>query len=691
MMEFRNILLFILVLGGLGSLLTVNRHLFYTGLHVESKESLSANVIVWVIASILLLLLFLRYSVKMQGMQNILLSSPAFASSLWVVLYTLAASLFYLVFSHPSFYWNLTWGVIGVAVFVHAMFQNPFPKSSSSSSSSSAESQKYAWQQSNASKCKWSTLLICSVFLILLGLSRFPDAISHALLPWIIVFLFPILLYFLSIQFLTPSSSSSSASNSASSSAFSINQVLPILLFFATAFGLWLLRDRWIESFPKEIGVLTLLAVFLVFATYCYFTFAIPGSQSQSHARFSTQIFPILMVGITLIGLFLLRDHWIHQSPKTIGILVLLFLFVLFAVYCYFTQQTPPQQQQQSQPSTTSFHTFHRAWVAFLGITSSIGFIGWLATFISSSHGTAKWIYTSIVILISLVFLVQLVVASVTTAASKSSKSTQLAIRLLQETILYVPCVIQSTGQSLFAKTGTTPLAVWVWFGVSVAAWVLLWRYQRGIHVRGRSQWISQPLPLEKESVLDATYDDLMGTTTKEGEQVDKQYRFGLSAWIFTDTVLPNLKPSVQQWANVFHWGSRIRVEYQASSHTLRVVMPPSPFSPKDGKDGKDEPKSSLVLYEFQGWKSQRWNYLVLQFEGGTLDIFLNGELLHSVDHAIPYQQKDGFVAGEERGIQGEIANVAFFRQPLTLAQIVYEYELLRTQTPPVFDWIRRV
>ena len=65
----------------------------------------------------------------------------------------------------------------------------------------------------------------------------------------------------------------------------------------------------------------------------------------------------------------------------------------------------------------------------------------------------------------------------------------------------------------------------------------------------------------------------------------------------------------------------------------------------------------------------QRWNKIVLNYDHGTLDIFINGELVHSQQNT-QLLSLATISAGSQNGINGGIKDVRWFDKPLTKNQI---------------------
>jgi hypothetical protein len=77
---------------------------------------------------------------------------------------------------------------------------------------------------------------------------------------------------------------------------------------------------------------------------------------------------------------------------------------------------------------------------------------------------------------------------------------------------------------------------------------------------------------------------------------------------------------------------------------------------------------------------------MIINYNGGTLDIFLNGELVKSLPGIVPYYKLDNLTIGETNGVNGGICNVVYFNKTLTSTNIYYLYNMVKNFSPPIVE-----
>jgi len=163
-----------------------------------------------------------------------------------------------------------------------------------------------------------------------------------------------------------------------------------------------------------------------------------------------------------------------------------------------------------------------------------------------------------------------------------------------------------------------------------------------------------------------------IGSYENLGGDIDiYNYNYALAAWFFIHEQPPDARVANNQFTSILNYGNKPNILYNVHSHTLQIKM----------NSGIDK---EIVLFETTKFPLQRWNNVVINYHGGTLDVFINNELVSSTNNVVPYMSYDKITIGEDDGVSGGCCNVTYFSSPLTLRNIGLNYDVLKNKNPPI-------
>jgi hypothetical protein len=148
-------------------------------------------------------------------------------------------------------------------------------------------------------------------------------------------------------------------------------------------------------------------------------------------------------------------------------------------------------------------------------------------------------------------------------------------------------------------------------------------------------------------------------------------YNYAISAWVFMHEQAPNLRASSNKFTTILDYASKPKIQFKPSENKLRVIM-------------SNSIDKEHVVFETTKFPLQRWNNIIVNYNGGTLDIFINGKLKSTTNNIVPIMEYDGVSVGSENGLSGGICNVVYFPIPLSINKINEFYKSLRYKNPPV-------
>lgn len=148
-------------------------------------------------------------------------------------------------------------------------------------------------------------------------------------------------------------------------------------------------------------------------------------------------------------------------------------------------------------------------------------------------------------------------------------------------------------------------------------------------------------------------------------------YNYAISAWVFIHNQPPSRSKAQTEFTSILNYANKPNILFNGEKNTLRITM----------DDSLDRQK---VIYETSDFSLQKWNNIVVNYNGGTLDIFINGKLVSSTSSIVPFMTYDAITVGSDDGVSGGICNVTYFPAPLSLTKIKVFYKSLKNKNPPI-------
>jgi hypothetical protein len=325
--------------------------------------------------------------------------------------------------------------------------------------------------------------------------------------------------------------------------------------------------------------------------------------------------------------------------------------------------------------------------LVIFGVILSGLLIGWIVYYsqhLTGQSSIVSFVLNLLLVLVILILIYKTFIVKFPVGNSRKSGFFNLLFNLL----LYIPCLFSdlfSAFVSIFTGQNYSDLASSVL--LIIIAILLLIAYfelpsiESKIALQGGKLLINKPVNLNNLSPL-ANYQDLNGNT-------DAKYEYGISAWVFIDAMPPNTNTSYNAYTSILNYGNKPNISYNPSENKLRVTMEQisrtvTPNTSSGTKRDYTDTTTQEVIYEQEGILLQKWNNIIVNYTGGTLDVFLNDELMKSVNGIVPYMKLDSLTTGAENGLMGGICNVVYFNTPITASQMYYLYNIVKNKTPPI-------
>ena len=153
--------------------------------------------------------------------------------------------------------------------------------------------------------------------------------------------------------------------------------------------------------------------------------------------------------------------------------------------------------------------------------------------------------------------------------------------------------------------------------------------------------------------------------------QIEYNYNYTISGWFFIRAQPPNFGDAYAKYTPILDYGGKPTILYNGKYNKLKITM----------NNGKNKKPITHVIDDFP---LQTWTNIVVTYNGGTLDIFINSKLVASIPNVVPYMNHDPLSVGSDNGIGGGVCNVVYFPNVISLERIKINYKALKNSNPPV-------
>ena len=440
----------------------------------------------------------------------------------------------------------------------------------------------------------------------------------------------------------------------------------------------------------KYFGHSLLLTIILsVFAfLYLMILLTLPSSKSSlNEANFLKNFSGISKYGSIAFLLFIITIAIIASSKSDVlfdgGRMFLLFFICILWGSLLLANMFP--EAFDSSLAFDKLNIFKRSLLTLFGIIIACLFIYWFVYNIHHLSGTSSIVSFGLNLLLMITIL-GLIYKTIYVKLPVGNTKKNAFFDLIISLIFYIPCFFSS----IFDSVGN--FAVGEKYGsdmgslmMLVLAIVLLVGYYfapslfNKVNLQGGKQLINQPVYTDTLYSL-GTYQELNGSDVFD-------YQYAISFWVFLDGAGPNTSAAYSKFTSLLNFGSKPNVLYNGKTNTLLITMQQKDF--KENNQNKlidfDE-NGNRILYKNENMLLQKWNNIIINYSGGVLDIFLNGELVKSDIGVVPYYTLDNLTIGEEDGIKGGMCNVVYFNRALNASNIYYLYNMVKNKNLPVLN-----
>jgi hypothetical protein len=449
----------------------------------------------------------------------------------------------------------------------------------------------------------------------------------------------------------------------------------------------------------KYFGYSSLLTIIIAVFAFLYLIIVLtlpdkilqpePGAKTSNFLSNFTSIssygsiaFLLFIIVITISIASYPGGFFNNKDMSHAVILLILIVCILFSVLLganLFSGAT------NTSDASSKLNLFKKSLLVLFGIVISGLIIAWIVFNIQNYSGETSSLSTLILNIVLVVLVLGFIYKIVVVKLPVANSNKNAFFMLILNTLLYIPCIFSgifdSVGGFLFRnanrETSGNLLMLLASLGV-IIAYFKSPNLFNVINKQGGKTLVNQPVQLDTLNTL-GTYQEL-------NDSEDYDYQYALSFWFYIDTSPNNMTPSDNNFS-ILNYANKPNVFYSTKTQSLVITINQKDLQKTtDNKLIDFDDDGNRILYKNKNVLLQKWNNMILNYNSGILDIFLNGELVKSAIGVVPYHTLDNLTIGEENGLNGGICNVVYFRHALNSMNIYFIYNVVKNNNPPVVD-----
>jgi len=399
-----------------------------------------------------------------------------------------------------------------------------------------------------------------------------------------------------------------------------------------------------------------------------------------------------------------------------VSITVLILWVIFFSVRTYQDVYNTLDKTGQEQTSRVK-SAFNKIVLLLGGVSFVASMIYWFISITNSfnkTHSVGALLMNLMVIFVILIILFKYLAN--TTHFQKSPY-----FRLVVGSLFYIPCVAYDILRSIFGLVGITipplrslagnvvngtkgvagsistvekpegkDMIVLVTVLIAYVAYFFLIPYSLNkIAKQGGNVILQEPVSLSNTKSL-GTYTKLNGIDESSinspilGQAAVFNYTYAVSFWVYLDSSTASVSDN---YYTVMNYNEMPHIMWNPKKATMIFTVNNNKTEDETNNSDtqtQDETKiGNRILLTLESVAMQKWNNIVVNYVNGTLDIFVNGELIQSSREVVPEITYGELTIGSPQ-LSGKVCNVVYFNYSLDMKNVHYLYNLVKDTNPPI-------
>jgi hypothetical protein len=440
----------------------------------------------------------------------------------------------------------------------------------------------------------------------------------------------------------------------------------------------------------KYFGYSLLLTIIIAVFGFLYIVIllTLPGKEGNKQPNFLNNFSSFGTYGTILFLLFLViitilissdKEAFFANKSKSASVIILLLMI------CISSSILLGANLFSSDVIGSDANLFKSSLLILFGFIISGLVIFWISYNIETLSGKSSIVSFILNILLVAVIL-GLIYKTINVKMPVGNSKKNGFFNLIFTTLLYIPCLLSGGfdwfGKVLVGQYNATDAGSMIMLIVAIGLFILYFYSSSVLNLissQGGNQLVNKPVYTDTQYNL-GSYESLNGS-----DEFD--YQYAISCWIYLDAVGPNMNANYNKYTSLLNFGNKPNVLYNGKTNSFMITMQQKNLQDVTKNKMTDfDSEGNRIIYINDNLLLQKWNNVIINYNGGTLDIFLNGELVKSSIEVVPYYTLENLTIGENNGIKGGICNVIYFRRALTSQNIYYIYNSVKNKTPPTLN-----
>lgn len=243
--------------------------------------------------------------------------------------------------------------------------------------------------------------------------------------------------------------------------------------------------------------------------------------------------------------------------------------------------------------------------------------------------------------------------------------------------LFYLPCLLVDFIQGFMDDLRVAPSMVSVLFVIEiliVLGYLYLPRLVTYLRSDSMHVLLDAPVFLDKHAVVAKHEDFLLDKTRKDvPEKTDDLIRvnYSIAFWVYINAGSANghAETNILSYSPPGVYNGKPAIKYAGGKLNFYLT----------NTDSAADSAVSLPI------GAQKWNYVVVTYNGRKADVYLNAELKYSttfittdngLDNGPKYSSMDVVQIGEKGGVYGAMRNLVYYKTPINLGEIVDAYNI---------------